>query len=227
VRLICFPHAGGSASFYLPVSAALTSRAEVLAVQYPGRQDRLREPAIDSVSALADQVHAAVRELPERRSVFFGHSMGAVVAFEVARRLEAAGEPTPERLVLSGRRAPSTTRDERVHRSGDSGLVRRLIELDGTDGSLLDDPEVLAMILPALRADYRAIETYRPVAHVSVGIPVSVFTGDADPMTTAAEAAAWRAHGTAGVEVVTFPGGHFYLTERPAAVLAALAERLG
>ncbi|MGW5645337.1 thioesterase II family protein [Saccharopolyspora sp. NPDC003752] len=222
VRLVALPHAGGSASFYFPLSRALAPRVEVLSVQYPGRQDRLAERCIDDIGELADRLAAELRPWADRPLALFGHSMGAAVGFEVARRLEVA----PIRLIASGRRAPSTHRDEWVHLHDDDGLVTDLRKLSGTAADVLGDEELLRMILPAVRSDYRAAETYRGEPGAKVACPITVLLGDDDPKVTLAEAEAWREHTDAEVDLRVFPGGHFYLVEHQAGVLAVLDERL-
>lgn len=226
-QLFCFPHAGGSASFYFPVSAQLSSEAEVFAIQYPGRQDRRKETSPSRVEEMADQVYEALRErLHARPTTFFGHSMGATVGFEVARRFEADGGEL-SRLFASGRRAPSRHRDEHVHRLSDDGIVAELRLMSGTDTALLGDEEILRMILPAIRSDYRAIETYRCEPGTTVRAPITALTGDSDPKTTLDEAEAWRGHTTGVFDVKVFPGGHFYLSSQAPAVIALLREHLG
>ncbi|MFF7638607.1 thioesterase II family protein [Kitasatospora sp. NPDC008050] len=226
VRLVCFPHAGGSASFYFPVSAALSPGFDVLAVQYPGRQDRRLEPCVDDIPALADQIFRATDSWADGPLALFGHSMGAVLAFEVARRIEREFGVTPVRLFASGRRAPSCTRDEKVHLRDDDGIVRELQQLSGTDARVLGDEELLRMVLPALRSDYRAIETYRCDDGAAVACPVTVLTGDADPRTSMDEARAWREHTSGEFDLEVFPGGHFFLAAQQAAVLKVIRERL-
>ncbi|MFE7843032.1 thioesterase II family protein [Streptomyces sp. NPDC057474] len=223
-RLVCFPHAGGSASFYVPVATALSPGVDVAAIQYPGRQDRRHEPGPDSVADLADQVASALTGWADDRPLtFFGHSMGALVAFEVARRMERLGRG-PVRLFASGRRAPSRTRDEHVHTLDDDGVIAELRKLAGTDAQVLQDEELLRMVLPAIRSDYRAVETYRCAAGAVVRCPVTVLTGDTDPRTSLEEAGAWSDHTEAGSDLRVFSGGHFFLSERPAEVLAVLHE---
>ncbi len=226
VRLVCFPHAGGSASFFFPLSAALSSSAEVAAIQYPGRQDRRSEPNIDNIPELADAIFQAVRPLAERPLVFFGHSMGAVLAYEVACRLEEAGAAPLTRLYVSGRRAPSRHRRETVHERGDEGVIAELRQLSGTNQAILGDPEMLEMILPALRADYRAIETYRDTTSRTVRAPIIAVIGEDDPKVTSEEAKAWAEHTTGPFDLRTFPGGHFYLADRAQEVIRMLAEDL-
>ncbi|MGW5868667.1 thioesterase II family protein [Streptomyces sp. NPDC055239] len=224
VRLVCFPHAGGSASFYFPVSAALASDSDVAALQYPGRQDRRMEPNVDDIGVLADRIAPVVAPLFDRPVVFFGHSMGAILAFEVARRLEEQGH-TPAMLFASGRRAPSTRREENVHQRDDDGIVAEMKAMSGTDAQVLGDEELLRMVLPAIRSDYRAIETYGPV-DATVGCPITALVGDDDPKTTVAEADVWRSHTTGAFRIQTFRGGHFYLSPRAAEVIALTREAL-
>jgi surfactin synthase thioesterase subunit len=156
---VCFPHAGGAASFFFPLSERL-STADVLAVQYPGRQDRRHEALIHDIDTLADRIVAALRTEAGAPPVLFGHSMGAIVAFEVARRLDRAGTP-PQALIASGSRAPSIPRSEGVHLRDDNGVLAAIKQLNGTDSAFLGDEELTRMILPAVRGDYPALETYR------------------------------------------------------------------
>ncbi|MFI1285896.1 thioesterase II family protein [Streptomyces sp. NPDC020858] len=222
VRLVCFPHAGGSATFYFPVSGALSRSMEVLAVQYPGRQDRHGEPCVSDIGELADRVVEELLSLDTKPLALFGHSMGATVAYEVARRLEGKGIK-PLRLFVSGRRAPSRTRDENVHQRDDTGLIAELKRLGGTNTQSLDDPDVLRMILPAVRSDYKAVESYRHLPGPPLGCPVVALTGDDDPRVTLDEAKAWSEHTVGGFELKVYEGGHFYLNSHATAVTEAIS----
>lgn len=224
-RLVCFPHAGGSAPFYFPVSRSLSPDVDVLAIQYPGRQDRRTEPCVDDVGRLADLVTAELRPYADRPLALFGHSLGATLAFEVAVRLEAAGT-VPLWLFASGRRAPSRSRQERVHELPDDLLIANLKRLSGTDPKLLADRELLETVLPALRSDYRAAETYRYRQGPPLRSPVLVLTGDEDPEVTPEEAKSWAEHTTGAFEVQVYSGGHFYLTDHAAEVTREIARRL-
>ncbi|MFD5429849.1 thioesterase II family protein [Streptomyces sp. NPDC127084] len=224
-RVVCFPHAGGSATFFHPVSGALQPDIEVLAIQYPGRQDRRAEDPITDIATLADRVFDALRPrlAREPRPAFFGHSMGATVAFEVAVRMRREGL-APSVLIASGRRAPSQHRTEGVHLRDDTGLVAEIRKLNGTDARLLDDEDMLHAILPAMRADYRAIERYVGDPDAVLDCPVEVFVGDTDEQVTLEEAHAWQGHTTGDFAVHVFRGGHFYLTARPAETIERLAS---
>jgi pyochelin biosynthesis protein PchC len=213
MRLFCFPYAGGAASYYFPLSEALAPRIEVQAVQYPGRQDRRMEPCLESVGELAECIVAALSYGTDRPYAFFGHSMGAIVAFEVARRLQHDGRAEPCWLFVSGRRAPSRCRAEAVylHLRNDRGIVAELRALGGTDPRWLDDEELLASILPQIRSDYRAIETYSYLPGPPLDCPVTAFAGDSDPYASVSEVAAWHEHSTAPFDLRVFSGGHFFL----------------
>jgi surfactin synthase thioesterase subunit len=228
VRLVCLPHSGGSASYYFPLSAALSPAVEVLAAQYPGRQDRLREQRIEDLHELADRVAGAVAELPAEPLAFFGHSLGAALAFEVVRRLERAGTAAPAMLFASGRRAPSRLRVPAVpvHRRDDDGVIAELVRLGGTPGEVLTNSALRALILPAVRSDYRAIETYRPAPGATIACPVTVLTGDADPATTLGEARAWRGHTTGAFDLRVLAGGHFYLEQHQDEIVRLVAGAL-
>ncbi|MFI6093868.1 thioesterase II family protein [Streptomyces sp. NPDC051218] len=224
-RLVCLPHAGGSASFFLPVAAALSPDVDVLAIQYPGRQDRRAEQPIDDLAILADRLHGVIQRQPELPLTLLGHSLGATLAFEVVRRIEADGH-SPVRLFASGRRAPSTHRNEFAHRS-DTAIMAEVRRLSGTASALLGDEEMMRAALPALRADYKAAETYRSAPDATVNCPITALTGDSDPKTTLDEAKAWGQHTTGSLDLRVFTGGHFFISDRSAEVMQVLKQHFG
>ncbi|SBT43743.1 thioesterase II family protein [Micromonospora auratinigra] len=228
VRLVALPHAGGSATYLFPVSRALSPAVEVLAIQYPGRQDRRHERVLDSVADLADGVFEALRPWLDRPVALFGHSMGAVLAYEVGLRLQRETGRPPLRLFASGRRAPSRVRDERyVHTRDDAGVLAELTRLSGSDPRVLGDPELLPMILPAVRGDYKAVETYRTDPGQRLDAPITVLTGDADPMTTLDEARDWQRHTSGECDVRVYPGGHFFLNDHAPEIIDLIGAELG
>ncbi|HLL65096.1 MAG TPA: alpha/beta fold hydrolase [Micromonosporaceae bacterium] len=224
VQLLCLPHAGGSATFFRPMALALAPALDVLGVQYPGRQDRRAEPAVDDLHTLADQVIEALVNHPVRPLVVFGHSMGAVLGFELARRIEAAHPCALLGLIASGRRSPTVHHDEDVHLRDDAGLLAEVRRLSGEELEVIADEDMLRVILPALRADYRAVETYRLRPGDRLRAPVTVLTGDRDPKVTLPEARAWEQLTDGEFALRVFSGGHFYLNRRQEAVSAAVAE---
>ncbi|MBX7431138.1 alpha/beta fold hydrolase [Mycobacterium sp. Y57] len=226
IKLLCFPHAGGSASYYFPMATALSPEFDVFVVQYPGRQDRHGEPLVESIGELADQVFAELGALADAQVAFFGHSMGAVLAFEVARRLETLAGRRPLVVFASGSRAPSRHGgDDRVAGT-DPDLIGVMRDLGGTDPRVLNDPELRATFLPAFRNDYRAMQAFRCAPDVVIDAPIVVMTATDDPKASVADAAAWLQHTSGGGEVHTFVGGHFYLEKQPQRVVGVVAQVL-
>ncbi|MCT2585109.1 thioesterase II family protein [Actinophytocola gossypii] len=224
-RLVCFPHAGGSASYFFPVSRALAPSVEVICLQYPGRQDRRTEPCLDDVSAFADAAASALDPWLDLPIVLFGHSLGASIAYETARRLQSSGREVVA-LFASGRRGPTTTRHERVHLLPDDGLLAELRRMSGTEATLLADDELVRMILPALRADYRAAETYHHSPGETLRCPIIALVGDNDPKVTVDEARDWAAHTTGPFTLTVFPGGHFFLQDHQQEIVTALSDQI-
>lgn len=212
------------------MSEALSPAVDVIAIQYPGRLDRYREPPITDLNTLADETFAALRTSPVltggRPFQFFGHSMGSALAFEVALRCERELGLAPVTLFASGRRAPGTVRRlrEDVHTRNGAGLLAEIRTLNGTD-SPLTDPALLELVLPGLRADYTAIETYRWTAGTTLSCPIVALMGQDDPYTSDAECQAWSEHTTGEFELHSYPGGHFFLTSQQDAIAALLVER--
>lgn len=225
-RLVCFPHAGGSASYFHPVSARFSPAVDVVSLQYPGRQDRRQEPCLTDIGELADRITAEIASLSPMPTVFFGHSMGAVLAFETLVRLESQAGRGRYALVASGRRGPATSRRETVSEESDDALIREIKKLNGTDSSLLADDDILRMALPSLRADYQAIESYRCPSSRRIQAPITVLTGDSDPKTSLAEAGTWVQHTRGDFRLRVFSGGHFFLQEHAAAVGDEIARDL-
>jgi pyochelin biosynthetic protein PchC len=226
VSLFCFPHAGGAASYFHPWSASLAPGIEVLAVQYPGREDRAVEPCVTNIPDLADQIHAALRPSLPRTFAFFGHSMGAILAFEVARRIAREEGRGPAHLFVSGRSAPPRHRHQNLHLAGNPALIAELRSLGGTDPRILQDSEVLELIMPAVLADYTASETYRFAPGDPLSCDITAMTGDHDLMVTAGDAAGWSAHTTGAFNLRVYPGGHFYLDDCRARVLEVISSSL-
>jgi surfactin synthase thioesterase subunit len=224
-QLLCLAYAGGSASYFVPVARALAPAIDVLAVQYPGRQDRYRQPCLTSMEELADRVTEIVAPVIDRPMAIFGHSMGASLGYEIARRLTDRGID-PELLVVSGRRAPSAVRDERFHEKSDDEFIAEIGRLGGTETALLADPEVRAMVLPAVRADYRLAELYRHTPGTEPRCPVLALVGDADPKADIDEVRRWADHSDGPFELEVFPGGHFYLNGAVPRVLEHIRSRL-
>ncbi|WP_182879928.1 MULTISPECIES: thioesterase II family protein [unclassified Microbispora] len=226
-RLVVFPHAGGSAGFFIPLARALAPQVRVLAVQYPGRLDRRREPPVEDVRELARRVaDVLAREPDDGPLAFFGHSMGSLVAFEAALLGERGAGAAPERLFVSGGRAPALTRVDPVILRNDAALLEEALFLGGTSRQVLESADLRELVLPPLRADYRALRSYLPDPGARVRCPVTALVGDRDPRVTVDQAARWRDHTDGGFRLTVLPGGHFYLTPRLEDVAAAVRNGL-
>lgn len=211
-RLVCFPHAGGSAGFFRPWAPLLNDHIELLAVQYPGREDRLDDPRPASLAELADRVALDLVGYADRPLALFGHSLGATMAYEVAHRLSHYGL-APERLFISAQPAPDRGRHTQWHLASDADLCSEVIRLSPTAQFVLHDPECRPLFLPLLRQDYRWIETYpgSSPAHPALRLPIEVFLPSQDTEITAEEAQAWQACSQEPVLIHVCAGDHFYL----------------
>jgi len=227
-NLFCFPHAGGSAAAFRSWAAELPLGLQVWAVQLPGRANRFRQSPVDRMPALIDAVAEAMLPLLDRPFACFGHSMGAVLAFEVAQRLVAMGHPAPAHLVVSARRPPHVHDGiADLHPLPDDEFVAEIVaRYGGIPPELLSDREMLALLLPSLRADVTAIETFRPPRRPPLGCPITALGGARDRLTPRAHLEAWRSETTGVFRARVFPGDHFYLDSHRSELLADLSTLL-
>ncbi|MCF1183657.1 alpha/beta fold hydrolase [Marichromatium gracile] len=227
LRLFCLPHAGGTPALFKHWPPLLPDWIEPLMVCLPGRENRLDEPLPEDIPALVRQLAGAVRPWLDRPWALFGHSMGGALAHELTQTLIDQGLRAPEQLVISAREPPQCHHGGDLHRHDDDTLCAALTALGGTPPELLALPEIRAIVLPAVRQDYRLIETYRPdPERPPLPCPLTVFRGRDDPDLDAEEADAWSRWTDAGFRVETFPGGHFYLSDAPGPVVARLSALL-
>lgn len=230
-RLFCFPHAGGAASAYYGWGAALPG-VEVLAVQLPGREARLREAPITDSKVLIARLADAIGPRLDRPYIFFGHSMGALMAYELSLELRRRQCRMPSHLYVSGRRSPTVPdTGSLLHRLPDRELVLELNRrFAGMPSAITEDAELLALFLPIIRADVTLLETHVFTSNPALEVSTSAFGGDTDPGTTPELLAAWQALMARPVSVRNFPGGHFYLHQHRADFLrifsADLTKRL-
>ncbi len=211
LRLYCFPYAGGGTAVYRRWPE-LQESLDVVAVQLPGRERRLVEAPFRTVEPMVDSLAAALVAEPREPFAFFGHSLGALVAYEVARRLRAIGGPMPAHLLVSALRAPHLPRRvPELHDLPSDELREALRSYNGTPEDVLDNEELMALVEPTIRADFEAIETYRHRPEPPLSVPITVFGGTADPETTREELEAWRAHTTGAFRLYTLPGDHFFI----------------
>jgi len=222
-RIICLPHAGGSASFFRRWIDYLPDAVELVAVQYPGREERIDDAPPDTMSTWIDElieVMPAVINLPY---LLFGHSMGASVAYELCLALFQRSLRLPQHLVVSAREAPSHHQGGYWHSSTDAALCEELFRLKGTSSTLFQSDELRALMLPIIRNDYRLIETYRPMpCDPPLPLSISAFVGNNDDEFTIEQVADWALCTTREFNLRVFDGGHFYLQEQKISVIADL-----
>ena len=221
VRLVCFPHAGGTASAYRTWTRWLPPEIELVTVCYPAREHRLDEPQLPTLEALAEAVVAELRPLADRPLALFGHSMGASVAHETARRLDGAAA-----LLVSGRRPPHRLRPRTDRPQSDAELVADVLRLDPTAGPVLAEPELRTLLLPQIRADYRLVDGYPAREYPPLKLPMVAYGGDADPEATPADLAEWAAATTGPFRSRVFAGAHFYLNDNAEALVGDIVGQL-
>ncbi len=222
--VLCLPFAGAGASFFRPWRDRAPAILDIVPVQLPGREDRLdEEPYLDVGEAAEDLVAEVLelgRDLP--RIALFGHSLGAVLAYEVARRLAETLDPAAVRLIVSGCPGPLYQRTRRATGLPDAAFLEQVRGLAGYTHPALADPQARELLLPTIRADVAMHESYRPGPIVPLPLPVSSVLGARDHLVSPAEAATWQVTSSLPLTQVEVPGGHMYLAEAPDALLRVI-----
>jgi len=228
MRLFCFHYAGVGASVYRQWGFNLPASVEVAAIQLPGRANRLAEPPIADVPSLIDALVSNLGPHLKGRFAFFGHSMGAVVAHELAHALRDRGLLSPSHLIVSGRKAPTVrNRFSLLQHLPDNLFVAEINNrYGGIAPEILQHQEIMDLLLPCLRADITALENFSVPARAPLDIPITVFGGDSDRQTPVEDLQAWGEETSAGCDVQVFPGGHFYLDSLRDRVLAEIVKVL-
>lgn len=227
LRLFCFPYSGAGASIFAAWPNVLPPGIELYAVQLPGRESRLRESPYTSLPPLVADVAEVVRPMLDRPFAFFGHSMGALVAFELARYLRRRHNLTPVLLCASGHRAPHLPDPHPpAYVMPEPELISELRRLNGTPREVLEHPELLQLVLPILRADFEVCETYAYAADRPLECPIVACGGLEDTDVSREEVAAWREQTSAAFALRMFPGDHFFLHSARPLLLQTLAREL-
>jgi len=228
-RLFCLPYAGSGAAVYRPWLAQLPATLELQIIQLPGRESRLREQPYAHMDALIGVLAPALEGRLDRPYMLFGHSMGALVAFELARAMRRRGAPPPACLAVSGRRAPQLPDPEpALHQLPDGQFVGAMVRrYNAIPRVILEDAELLGLFLPTLRADLALIETYAYTPEPPLDCPIAAFGGRDDTRASLADLEAWQAQSARPIGARQLPGGHFYLQGERANLVAAIVATLG
>lgn len=232
LRLFCFPYAGAGASVFRLWSTQAPETLEVCCIQPPGREGRLKEPCFTRLEPLVDALVPTLAPYLDRPFAFFGHSVGALISFEVARQLrrDATSNSStyrPVHLFLSGRQAPQLPPlDAPIHQLPEPEFLEQLRRYNGTPEVVLQSAELMSLFLPILRADLAINETYTYTAEPPLDCPISVFAGSQDHLVNSDALNAWQKQTDRAFRVQMFPGDHFYLKHQHKALLQAIAEDL-
>jgi medium-chain acyl-[acyl-carrier-protein] hydrolase len=227
LNLICFPPGGCGASIFNSWSKYLPSGLAISAVQLSGRETRFKEVAFSNMDLLIPELLTGI--LPYIKDVpfaVFGHSVGALIAFEFVRQLYQNNFPVPEHLIVSGRRAPHIPLDKILHLQPDSALIEELRLIGGTSDLILDDPELMSLFLPIVRADFTINETYQVGDAFSVNCPILAIGGYDDPLVNQVFLEQWRQYTTGEFETLMLSGGHMTFKENPQPLLDVVMRKL-
>lgn len=228
MRLFCLPYAGSGASAYRLWASEVPPSLQVCAVQLPGRESRLREQPFTTAEALVPELIEGLRPFLDRPFAVFGHSMGALLGFELARALRALGLRQPAHLFLSGHRAPHLPRrGPDVHRYSHAEFIDELRKMEGTPEEVLAHEELMQIAVPILRADFELCAVYTYTPGDPLDMPLSIFGGAHDPTVPEEDLHPWNEHTRAGTTVRMFPGNHLYLKDRRQDVVRAVVSGLG
>lgn len=221
VRLVCLPFAGGNAATYRGWREKLPADVELCAVELAGRGGRFRERPVDDPDAVVKELVDGLASLHDRPVVVFGHSLGAHLGFALARR-----EPRIRMLVASGAAAPHSPVRTRFADLPRAALVAELAKMGGTPPEVLADEELLDLVLPMLRADFRLAEVLRAPQQAPITSPITVIAARDDDGVTIDEARGWKDHTTGAFRFVETDGGHFFVTSRRETVIAEVVRAL-
>lgn len=226
VRLLCFPFAGGGTSTYRSWQGRVGPTVQIVAVELPGRGGRFGEPLYTDMTSLVEDLSLLIGPLFDRPTMFFGHSNGALIAFELARVLERAGRPSPVRLLLSAQNPPHYRDDGASSALPREALIRLLREYNGTPAEVLGNPELLELIIPVLRADLRIGETLGPQDGVELDTGFTLIAGTRDPHTDPTRLMEWERYTRRDVDVFWVDGDHFFVDSCVDEVVACVLHRV-
>ncbi len=226
-RLFCFPYAGGSASLFANWSSLLPAWIEICPIQLPGRENRINETPLQRLSVLVDNLVEALRPVIDLPFAFFGHSMGALISFELTRRLRQQTLPLPSQLFLSGCGAPQLPDPEPpIYSLPGEEFIAAVKRLNGTPEGVWQHEELVRILLPYLRADFEILETYTYQPDAPLPSPLTVYGGQQDRKIQPEQLAAWSEQTTKACVVRIFPGDHFFLHSSRTQLLATLSQEL-
>lgn len=227
LRLFCFPYAGGSSYTFERWVDVLPNTVEICPIELPGRRRRFREPLYKRLDLLITDLSLAIVPYLDKPFIFFGHSMGGLVSFELTRLLREKYNVSPVHLLISARSATQLPPSKPpIHNLDDEAFKQEVIRLGGTPQALLDNKEMLDLIIKTLKADFEVIETHTYQPETPLNIPLTVFGGANDLEVTPEELAAWEEQTSANFSLKMFEGGHFFIEEQRSLLLNLVSNIL-
>ena len=227
LRLFAFAYAGGGASVFRSWHKTLPADIDLYALQLPGRESRFTEPRLTQFAEAIEAIVAALGPSLDHPFAFFGHSLGALLAFETARHLRRIGAPLPAHLFLSGHSAPQVHDPiEAYSKLSDAAFIQSIKKYGGMPDEILQNTELVELFLPTVRADFSLLETYHYVEEPALDCPISAFGGLSDAETSEFKLAAWNIHTTQSFQLNMFPGNHFYLNTAQALLVDKIIRDL-
>jgi medium-chain acyl-[acyl-carrier-protein] hydrolase len=227
MRLFCFPYAGGTAAVFRNWAQYLPSEIEVCAVQYAGRGSRLAEPLGEDVVQVMNAIYQDLQPFLKKPFAFFGHSMGALVSYEFARRLQREQQPGPFQLFVSGCCAPHVRLfDEITYNLPEPEFLAELRRLQGTPAEVLDNAELMQLMMPIIRADFKASQTYQHVPGPPLECGIRAYGGLKDEMVPREKVEAWSEHTSGSFRAQMLPGDHFFLNTSQSLLTRLIAQEL-
>jgi len=228
IRLFCFPYAGGTALVYRTWAKKFPASVEVIAIQLPGRATRMQEPPISKLTDLVEPIASALEPVLDKPFAFFGHSMGGLIAFEVARFFRRQERALPGHMFVSGRPAPQLNSERSpLYNLPKEELLAELQQLEGTPREVLEHPELMDLMLPILRSDFSICDTYEYREEAPLACPITAFGGLQDSDVSRRKVEAWREQTSATFTLRMFPGNHFFIHSHETLLLNLLATQLG
>ncbi|WP_281558771.1 alpha/beta fold hydrolase [Thalassomonas sp. RHCl1] len=216
LRLICFPYAGGNAATFTPWIKQLNTNIELIAIQAPGRASRLFETPYNKMDDLVDELMTLIPPLLNTPTIFYGHSLGSRVAFELMTRLKAQGLPLPVHFIASGSRGPQAkAKENTTYHLPDDAFMAELENLNGTPKAVLENKELMELFLPLLRADFEIAETYQYTSNITFDCPLTVLGGKQDSKITQEHLQGWQDFFALPADIQILPGDHFFIDSHP------------
>ncbi|MGH0593692.1 thioesterase II family protein [Bacillus pretiosus] len=227
VRLFCFPYAGGGSSIFRGWEKDLSSDIELQAAQLPGREKRFMDTPCHSIEELVDEIAEAFKSFLNTPFALYGHSMGALIAFELACKLYKLYGVTPVHLFVSGKGAPQLEANHPpLYNLPRDEFIQKLLDLNGTPREVLGNEELMELYEPILRADFKVCDTYRYQKGILLNCPVSVFGGLQDAKISKGDLEAWKETVTGNSRVFLYEGDHFFIHKQKNEILRYIRNEL-